>query len=315
MKGITGVIVGAVVVVAVVLGIVWYQNDRITPNKGGLVVGVTDMTADISGVSDIQLQITKVEVHNQAQGWVEVSSRNRTYNLLDLKNTGRVELYAHTNMDIGAYDRVRITLGDVKVVTKSGQTVDVTIPGKQLVLNGNINVKAEEDAHLKLDFLADQSLHTATDNRFVFAPVVEMETRSNATINIENNNSIKVSGGNVDSMSRVGMDLDGTSKNNFKVNSDVGTGLKIENSPTGGTQFNLNGQTYISTNTNIDSLLDIGITGGTTGGVSTGGTVGGSTTGTATGGTTTGGLTGGLTTGGSVTGGTTTGGTVGGLMY
>jgi len=249
MKSLTGVIVGVILVVVVILGVLKYQENNESKNSGGLFIGITDASADISNVNDIDMSVRKVEVHSTTKGWVDVASNSKNYQLLSLKASGKTEFYGKTNVESGSYDKVRVTLGDTVVKTKSKGNIKAILPSNQVVMNVNTKVRNDQDSHIELDFLADKSLHSTTDGQYVFAPVIKTETRSNAKIEVKSDNEVVVSGGDVDSRVQVGVDLDGSSKSNFELNTN--SNFKIESSVNGALKFMLGGKAYSSDNTEV----------------------------------------------------------------
>jgi hypothetical protein len=246
----SGVIIGVLLVIVVIFGIVSYQKNHNASN-GSLYVGVTDASADIKNVSDINMNVKKVEIHNKATGWMTVSSETKKYSLLTLKSSGKTEMYAkNDSIESGTYDKVRVTLGDTDIMTKNNGSIKATMPSSTIVMNENIKVAKGENTHLKFDFLADKSLHTTSDGKYVFAPVVAAESRSNATVDLAADNTLNVSGGNVDSSINVGMDLDGSSKADFQVN---GTGsLQIGSVKGTMTTFMLGGKSFTSDSSKVE---------------------------------------------------------------
>ena len=244
MKTLLGVLVGVILAVVIILGGTHYQNNDKPKNTGSLFIGITDASADINNVNDIDMSVSKVEVHSATKGWVTVSSRSKDYKLLSLKASGKTEFYAKENIESGTYDRARVTLGNTIVKTKTKGDVKAVLLSSQVVMNITTKIKNGEDSHIKLDFLADKSLHTTTDGQYVFAPVIKAEARSNAKVDVKSNNEVVILGGNVDSRVEVGVDIDGSSKSNFKLNTEAT--LKVESSLGGGLKFILGGKSYSS---------------------------------------------------------------------
>lgn len=242
MKDLTGVIVGAVVVIVVIIGALWYQQNKESDTTGTLFIGITDAAAEMAGVTDIDLKVKKVEVYNETQGWVTVSSANKTYSLLSLKNSGKTELYAEEKVATGSYDHVRVTIDDAVVKTTAQGSMSATLPTNEITISSAVNVRAGNNSYVKIDFLADKSLHMTTDKKYVFAPVVAVESRSNTQVTVADDDSVTVSGGSVDSSLTVGVDLDGSSKNNFQLNTDAG--LTVDSPLLGEVKFMLSGKTY-----------------------------------------------------------------------
>ncbi len=252
MKNSTGMIVGIVVVVLIIIGAVAYHrnysDETLTSattsqgQAGNVYVGVTDASADIKNVNDIDMSIKKVEIYSVATEWVTLSSDPQMYSLLALKSNGSIKLFAKADIAPGTYNKIRVTLGDTTVHTKANGDVVAILPASQIVMNADIVVKENENTHIKLDFLADKSLHATSDGKFVFAPVVKAEARSNADVSVAGDDTVTEQGGSVDSNTSVGVDLDGSSRQDFELSTD--SSLKV-NAPAGGTiDFILNGKTF-----------------------------------------------------------------------
>src|SRR3990167_9529807 len=118
MKNRTEIIIGVVVIVLVIAGVLMYQKSGVvsqpatsesTGESGGsLYVGVTDATADIKNVNDINVTIKKVEMHSSADGWMTISSTEKNFALFSLKANGQVKLFVKKdNIPAGFYDKVR----------------------------------------------------------------------------------------------------------------------------------------------------------------------------------------------------------------
>lgn len=256
MKSVTGIILGVLAVILVIVGVLTYKNNDQTEDQalnsagGSLYVGVTDATADIKNVNDIDLEVKKVEVQNSNGTWTTVSSDTKTYSLLALKANGKTEFYAKKDeLAAGTYQKVRVTFGDATVRTKTEGNVKASMPSRQVVFNTNLKVNGGQNSHLKLDIFADKSLHMAKNNKYVFAVAAQAEARSNANVMVENGNEVMVSGGVVDRTSNFGMDLSGGTRADFTLSTD--NTLQVD-SPVGSTlNFMLGGKTYQSDNARV----------------------------------------------------------------
>jgi hypothetical protein len=247
MKSSTGVIVGVVLAAVIILGVVEYQKNLKNADSGSLYIGVTDATADINGVTDVDMSVKKVEVYSATKGWTTVSTSSQKYSLLALKASGQTQLHAKGKVNAGSYDKVRVTLGDTTVRTKAKGDMKATLPSSHVVIDGTVKVEEGKSTYVKLDFLADKSLHVTSDGQYVFAPVVKAESRSNASVAVSGDNNVTATGGTVDATATAGMDLEGKSRMNFQL--ITGQSLKIESSSGNEVKFMLGGKVY----TAIDS--------------------------------------------------------------
>ncbi len=259
MKGTTGMVVGVLLALVIILGLYKYENDR--KNSSTLYIGITDATADISGVTDIDMSINKVEVHSVENGWVTASSNSKLYSLLALKASGETKLYTKAKVPVDSYDKVRVTLGDTVVRTKASGDVKAVVPSAYIVIDSELNTKSKGSAYIGLDFLADKSLHITSDGDYVFAPVVKADYGSKATVTVTDG-VVVVGEGSTDGTTSVGMDLSGKSRANFEL--ITGKSLMIESSTDTEVKFILGGELYTSNKsepveTSNESKVDIKI--------------------------------------------------------
>lgn len=220
-------IIAWVVGIIVVLGIGYFvinmpeQKQEKSGAQGSVVVSFTDATADIQNVNEVSLGVKKVEIYSQSKGWVTVSSDQKQYQLLDLHAKGQAKVYTKANVAADTYSRARVTLSDVKVNTKTSGEKVASIPSKTITITGMVKVKADATSSLKFDVFADKSLHATAKGDYVFAPVVNMESRSDATVNTSADDTVVSSGGTVDANTNVGMDLDGSIKTDFQLDANI----------------------------------------------------------------------------------------------
>jgi hypothetical protein len=210
-----------IVAIIIVLGAVFFlTGDRNTnASQGSLVVGITDQTANMQGVSEVRMTVSGVEAYNQTEGWVNVMNERKTYELLDLNTSGRVAYYTRVKIDEGSYEQLKLRIGDVTVLY-NGREVQARLPSNEIIINGNVNIKNGETTYVEFDVIASDSLHRTANGQFVFTPVVELRSAANATITVENDTVI-VSGGTPVSSGRFGMDVDGQMKSNFMIGTDA----------------------------------------------------------------------------------------------
>jgi hypothetical protein len=243
MKNNSNIIVVIVIIVAIATGVVWYQYKKNSEPTGQVYVSMMDATTTIENVSGIDFAVQKVELHNQTNGWITVSSADKTYDLLELHARSRAELYGKNRVPAGIYDRVRMTMGDVTVKTLANGNVQAYTPGAELVVNIHSAVKKNTDTEIKIDVLADQSIHKTQDEEYIFTPVVKTQSISNANVSVANDSAVTARNGTIDGTVTTGMDLDGTSRTNFQVDAQSDIQLGAAN-VTGNATFMLNGKLY-----------------------------------------------------------------------
>jgi hypothetical protein len=251
MRGIIGVFIGALLAGVALGGALWYEHAR-AAHRGGVYVGVTDATSDMSGISDVDVSIKKAELHRKGGAWVTLSSDEKTYHLLSLKADGALALFGHARLQEGAYDRVRITFGGAVVRTTEGSEIVADMPGRVLVADMPVTVDAKSDTNIKVDILADLSLHAAQGGRFVFAPTAMFEVRPRAMVNVASDDTIRLSGGEAARM-QVGMDLSGASRIGYALETDET--LRIEDNEQVGTVFIAGDRAYQGDSASLETSV------------------------------------------------------------
>ena len=184
--------------------------------QGKVVFLISDAAADISTFSKLNMTVSNVQVHSQTQGWVALSAGSQTYDLLELRAKSTNKVLVTTDLATDTYDKVRLTVNNVVVVDSRGSQ-QANMPNNTMEIQSAFSVKPNATATVSFDFVADQSLHSTTEARYVFAPVIKIETRNNADVRMKSNSEAEVSGGQVMTATQVGMDING----------NVGVGLKI----------------------------------------------------------------------------------------
>lgn len=186
------------------------------PGTGRAVFTITDAAAEMGAVTSVKVTVDSVRVHSSAEGWVTVSSTPQTYDLLQLKASGDTVVMADVQLKEGTYQQVRLDISKVVVTDASGEH-EAKLPSGELKIVGEVEVKPETTAAVTFDFIADESLHVTGKGEYILAPVVQLETRSDADVEVRAGNKAEVKGGNVKTNVKVGMDIAG----------NVGVGLKI----------------------------------------------------------------------------------------
>lgn len=213
---------------AVLLGAWWlWNNPAQTQNQssqtgaqGTLYLTITDAAANMAAISAVNMTIDKVYLHSATQGWVTVSSTPQTFNLLALKESGRPVLLVKANVTADTYDQVWLHVSSVNV-TESGRAKSAALPSNEVKMNTTVKVPANANASAAIDFIASDSLHKTAKQELIFAPVVKVESRSNANVIVAADNAVYISGGSVDTNITLGMDVSGEMKDNFKVDSNA----------------------------------------------------------------------------------------------
>jgi hypothetical protein len=177
-------------------------------NTGTMVVTVTDAAADMGSVTSIMVTIDSVMVHSEADGWTTVSSDAKTVDLLELKAQNANSLVALVNLSAGDYNQMRLDISDVVVTDAQGEH-EAKLPSGELKVNTNFTIGNGTTTAASFDFIAHESLHVTGNGRYILAPVVQVETRDDVTVDASNEDKVLVAGGTVRTNARVGMDIKG----------------------------------------------------------------------------------------------------------
>jgi len=198
------------------------NNSNNTQNqaKGTLYFTVTDAAADMQNVTAVNATIDKVEVFSNIQGWVTVSTTPKTFSLLELKAKSQAELLAKADVDADTYSQVRLHVARI-LVTESGEVKEAKMPSSELKINTRVMVNGNTDSVARFDIMADKSMHKTGKGEFIFAPVIKFDSSSDATVNIDSNNVVNVTGGKIDASVNVGMNVDGEMKSDFMLDSKL----------------------------------------------------------------------------------------------
>ena len=191
-------------------------SDTQTNHTGRAVFAITDAAADMGTVSSVKVTVDSIRVNSQSEGWVIVSSSAKTYDLLKLQAENKNELFADVQLKEGSYNQIRLDISKVEVTDANG-THEAKLPSGELKLNGELVVKANSTSVAKFDFIVNESLHVTGNGKYILAPVIQLETREDADVQIKSNNRVEISGGRIKTNAKIGMDING----------NIGVGLKV----------------------------------------------------------------------------------------
>ncbi len=187
-----------------------------TSADGKVVFAISDEAANMGSVTSVKVTVNSLKVHAEGGAWTDVSINSQTFDLLALKAKAEAKLIAQADIDAGSYDRIELNISKAVVVDASGEH-EAKLPSSKLELAGKLDVKGSATATANFDFQTDKSVHVTADGKFVFAPVVRVETMANATAQVASDNVVKISGGTLVTNVLIGMDVEGS----------VGAGLSI----------------------------------------------------------------------------------------
>ena len=191
-------------------------KEEMKSGEGRAVFAITDAAADMNKVTSVKVTIDEVQVHSATEGWMSVSSDTKTVDLLELKAQQSLELLADVMLKEGVYQQVRLDISKVVVTDDKGEH-EAKLPSGELKIVGELVVNENMTSTATFDFIADESLHQTGNGQYILAPVVKIETKERANVEITSDNKVKVSGGVIRTDAKVGMDVQG----------NIGVGLGI----------------------------------------------------------------------------------------
>ncbi len=233
------------------------QTSAQPQTQGRAVFSITDATPDIQNVTAVQITIDKLEVLSSGQAWVTVNSTAKTFDLMALKTSGTAQLIADLQLPVGTYNQIRLHVTKV-VVTKAGVQSEAKLPSNELKIVGKVVVKPDATASVKFDFLLDKSLHLTGNGMFILAPVIKLDSQSDARVQINANNEVKLESGQEEESIMMGSDENGMMKNNFEFDSNQ----KLDLTNNGSMHMMDNNQSETGLKIDAQKAIDIAIKNG-----------------------------------------------------
>lgn len=260
-------IIVLVVVLAIVLGggALYLYTQQIPSSTNGnpqaqgkIIFGIKDAAASMGAISSVMITVNKIEIHNQTQGWVTVSTANSQYDLLALKASGATSLLAQTNVAAGTYDQTRLMVSKV-LVTQNSVAEEAKLPSGELKIVGTMVVNANQTSTAVFDFITDKSLHVTGNGKFIFTPVIKLQTQSDTDATVDVDGHVQMSTGHVDTDTTAGMDVNGEMKANFELGANtkldiVNDILKVTTPGESDKSLKVTAQTAVSTAISSGSL-------------------------------------------------------------
>ncbi|MFA6269073.1 MAG: DUF4382 domain-containing protein [archaeon] len=233
--GIKGIgIIAILAIIVIIVGALSYNALMpTTTQQGRFVVTLTDAAVNLNGVSQINVTIDSVKVHNDANGWISLSSKQQTYDLLQLKLQGSQVVIADLNIPATTYNQIEFNISKAIVVDTNG-THEAKLPSGKIRINLDQNLAKGLTNTISLDVLADESLHITGNGLYILAPVIHVQTRENTQVNIDEKNYAIINGGKIKDDIKVGMDEKGV----VGINTHIPTNANININETGKIEIN-----------------------------------------------------------------------------
>lgn len=173
------------------------SGDENEPRTGTLKINLTDAPLDAGDINGVYITFLQVEV-NGPNGWQIVSSKKRTFNLLDFQS-GLSTTLSEAQLQPGTYNEIRLLLDVAEEGKEKGNercfirfkdhtSVGLFVPSGQQTgykVKGEFEIKAGEETGVTIDFDVRKSVHSAgSSGKYVLKPVVRLVLDNNVgTVN------------------------------------------------------------------------------------------------------------------------------------
>src|SRR3989344_5363832 len=132
-----GMIAAIIVIALVVIGGIYLYSKSASSDTGRVVFAITDAAADIESVSAIKVTVSEIQAHKQGGGWITITSEDKTYDLLALKQSGELKVIADEQVAMGTYDQIRLDISNIVVVNSSGEQ-EAKLPSNVLKIDADM---------------------------------------------------------------------------------------------------------------------------------------------------------------------------------
>ena len=187
-------------------------------SQGRVIFALKDEFVSIDQINSILFTVNEIQVQNPGKGWVTVMTGPKVYDLVKIYKSGTMEFLSEFYLDPGTYNQLRMVVGKVIIIKKgSASPEEAKLPSGELKIPARLQIVKGENSSVEIDILSEKSLHTATDGKYIFMPVLRVETRSNVTSFQVRQNLVTIIGGTPVYDASFGMDENGNAKDNYRL--------------------------------------------------------------------------------------------------
>lgn len=173
------------------------------------VPGVTEDLIMFLGVDNVELYTIEGKTE-------KVTVLSRRIELVPGSDT--LALVLDTNVPQGSYSGFGFTLKSPELRNswqEEESPISVSLVEESVRLDTSYTVEEDITTAVILSFETIQAIHEK-DGTKLYLPVIQIETRQDATVLPEDGETIQIQGGNIQSSTMFGMDWDGRMRNNFR---------------------------------------------------------------------------------------------------
>jgi hypothetical protein len=169
----TAIIAALILTISVIL-ISCSDSVNDTSGNGRIKIYMVDSPAALDSVI---IDVLRVEVHSNAEGWVVVNDSAAYYDLLQLTN-GVSAVIGDNFLPAGKYTQIRLILGDDNYLYSNGIMFPLETPSAQqsgLKLIHEFELLPDYLYELYLDFNVDKSVHMTGNGKYILKPTIRVQ--------------------------------------------------------------------------------------------------------------------------------------------
>ncbi len=175
---------------------------------GRAVFTIKGDAADMGELRGVLVKIANITAHSDGAGWVVVSNRSVTVDLLRLGATGREAVLADTGMASGTYDQVRMGISSVWVRDRRGYHRAALPPG-DFTVSEPLRVAERSTSVATFGMAAGRALRASGDG-YAMAPVSGVSFMENASLGVDGGGYVSSKSGSTSVDAEYGMDWSGS---------------------------------------------------------------------------------------------------------
>lgn len=128
---------------------------------------------------EINVEVLKVRVHHDVQGWIDLPTVAGVYDLLTLQNDVSATLVDTGVFPAGTIKQMRLILGENNTIKIDDEYYLLSTPSAQqsgLKINLNAHFEPGQLYEVILDFVADESIVEQGNGAYSLKPVIKVES-------------------------------------------------------------------------------------------------------------------------------------------
>lgn len=165
---------------------------------------ITDRLENLGSIGSLHASITQLSVEKQGQ-LIDIPVSQEAIDIIDLKKRGARLLVAQKLLPEGTYDRIRLKLANITI----NKIEPAVMPSSELVFEKQFEAKKNLLQIFLFDFQLEESIHATVDGKYIFAPVIELQTITGKDIAVSTARTLSIENEKVAGKQKFGMDETG----------------------------------------------------------------------------------------------------------